>query len=70
MSAGIRYLHSHSALERDLKFPKNTVLIDTEYGDMFGDESKKPFTYKRRDYYKVNTLNFWRKHGVFKNLSE
>ena len=70
MSAGIRYLHSHSALERDLKFPKNTVLIDTGYGDMFGDESKKPFTYKGRDYYKVNTLNFWRKHGVFKNLSE
>ena len=69
MSDGVRFLHSHSALERELKFPKNTVLIDTQYVDMVGDDIVKPFTHKGRDYYKVNIYTFWKKHGVFKNLA-
>lgn len=68
MSAGIDYLHSHSGLERELKFKKSEVLIDKKYGDMFGDALIKPFSYNGRDYYKVNIYLFWRRGGVFKNL--
>lgn len=68
MSAGVDFLHSHSGLERELKFPKKYVLIDEKYGEMFGDALVKPFTHEGRDYYKVNIYLFWRKGGVFKNL--
>lgn len=68
MSYGHNYLHSHSALERELRLPKDTVLIDTEYGDLFGDALLKPFIYKKKNYFKVNTYIFWKKGGVFKNL--
>lgn len=68
MSYGHNYLHSHSALERELRFPKNTVLIDTEYGDLFGDALLKPFTYKKTNYFKVDIYMFWKKGGTFKNL--
>ena len=68
MSYGHNYLHSHSALERELRFPKNTVLIDTEYGVLFGDALLKPFAYKKTNYFKVDTYLFWKKGGVFKNL--
>lgn len=61
-------MHSHSALERELKFPKNVVLIDQEYGDRFADFQLKPFTYKGHQYYKVDTYLFYRRHGVFKNV--
>lgn len=68
MSAGHKYLHSHSALERELKFDKNVVLIDTEYKDLFGDALVSPYKYKNREYLQVNILTFVRKGGVFKNL--
>ena len=68
MSEGHNYLHSHSMLERTLRFPKDTVLIDTRYGDLFGEAILKPFRYKDHNYYKVNILAFVRKGGAFRNL--
>ena len=68
MSYGHNYMHSHSGLERELKFPKDKVLIDKKYGDRFSEDLLKPFTYNGHDYYKVNTYVFWKKGGVFKNL--
>lgn len=68
MSYGHNYLHSHSGIERELKFPKDKVLIDKKYGDMFEDAFLKPFSYKGKDYLKVNIYIFWKKGGVFKNL--
>ena len=68
MSDGVRFLHSHSALERELKFPKDKVLIDKKYGDRFSEDLLKPFTYKGHDYYMVNIYTFWVKGGVFKNV--
>lgn len=68
MSYGHNYLHSHSGLERELRFPKDKVLIDNKYKDMFDDVTLTPFSYNGRNYYKVNTYVFWRKGGVFKNL--
>lgn len=70
MSNGHNYLHSHSALERELKFPKHTVLIDEKYAEIFGGEPCKEFVYKKRTYYKVNIYSFVKKGGVFKNLIE
>ena len=62
------YLHSHSALERDLKLPKSIVLIDEEFGDRFIE--KKPFRVHSTDYYKVPILSFINQGGVFKNLTK
>lgn len=68
MSEGHNYLHSHSGLERKLRFPKDKVLIDKRYGERFGEAFLKPFSHKGQDYYKVNIYTFWKKGGVFKNL--
>lgn len=68
MSSGINYMHSHSGLERELRFPKDKVLIDKKYGDMFEDALLKPFSHNGHDYFKVNTYIFWKRGGVFKNL--
>ena len=62
------FLHSHSALERDLKLPKSIVLIDEEFGDRFIE--KKPFRVRSTDYYKVPILSFINQGGVFKNLTK
>lgn len=76
MSHGINYLHSHSGIERTLKDKdianKSHVLIDEEYKDCFVDCSfaLKPFGYNDKKYYKVPTLTFVSKGGVFKNLFE
>lgn len=70
MSKGIQYLHSHSAIERDSKLPKQFVLIDVDFKNLFADGVLEPFFYGRKKYYKVSTLSFVRKGGVFKNLSE
>lgn len=67
MSYGVSYMHSHSAIERDLRFGKGEVLIDEEYKDRFLEA--KPFEYKGKIYYKVNVLNFVLKGGTFKNLA-
>lgn len=70
MSYGKDYLHSHSGLERNLRFPKHTVLVDAKFAHMFSGEPCVPFTHNRIEYVKVNILSFTNKGGVFKNLSE
>ncbi len=70
MSHGLLFLHSHSGLERDLRFPKHTVLVDAKFAYMFSGEPCVPFTHNRIEYVKVNILSFANKGGVFKNLSE
>jgi hypothetical protein len=68
MSVRINYLHSHSGIERELCFPKNTVLIDKKYEHLFEGEPHTLFIHKGVEYYKVNILSFVKKGGVFKNL--
>lgn len=68
MSYGLLTLHSHSALERELRFPKHTVLVDEKFGYMF--TIKKPFVHNRINYFEVPTINFVQNGGVFKNLAE
>lgn len=67
MSRKVTYLHSHSALERELKYPKHTVIIDEKYADMF--KESVPFTMGKVRYCKVDTAEFARLGGVFKNFS-
>lgn len=73
MSERVSYLHSHSALERELpRFAKDKshVLVDKKYASMFEDCTTDitPFTYDGVEYVKVPTYAFFRKGGVFKNL--
>lgn len=70
MSKKLSSLHSHSALERELKFPKHFVLIDEQFKTMFLSSIVKPYRCNGRIYYQVPTLEFIRKGGVFKNLME
>ena len=70
MSHGLTFLHSHSGLERDLRFPKHTVLVDAKFAHMFSGEPCVPFIHKSLEYVKVNILAFVKKGGVFKNLIE
>jgi hypothetical protein len=73
MSRGILYLHSHSALERELQptaKDKFHVLVDKKYAPLFEDCTTDitPFTYNGVEYIKVPTFSFFKKGGVFKNL--
>lgn len=68
MSHGLTYLHSHSALERELRMPKHLVLIDAKFASVFISDSVIPFKYRGVDYCKVPILSFVGKGGVFKNL--
>ena len=68
MSVGYNYLHSHSGLERELRFPKHTVLVDAKFEETFADCVTKPFSHKGHNYLKVNILTFVKKGGTFKNL--
>lgn len=70
MSHGLTYLHSHSGLERDLRLPKHTVLVDAKFANMFSGGRCVRFTHNRIEYVKVDTYSFAKKGGVFKNLSE
>ena len=70
MSNGITFLHSHSGLERNLRFPKHTVIVDATFANMFSGKPCVPFTHNSIEYVKVNILSFVKKGGVFKNLSE
>ena len=72
MSHGLTQLHSHSGLERDLKFPKHTVLIDAAFGAQVHKHGFKTvlFLSHGHEYLKVNILDFVNSGGVFKNLSE
>lgn len=69
MSRNITQLHSHSALERELRLPKNIVLIDAEYEDLFKGQIIWPFRFNGIDYFKVNILHFVNNGGIFKNFS-
>lgn len=77
MSSGVQYMHSHSGLERSLTKDKELsskayVLVDEKYKNVFSDVSSvvKKFVYQKTVYYKVPTLVFFRKGGVFKNLEQ
>lgn len=70
MSVRYNSLHSHSGLERDLKIDKGLVIIDEEYKSLFEEYSLKPFKYNGLTYYKVPTLAFVNKGGVFKNFAQ
>ena len=70
MSEGISFLHSHSKLEREhpqLSNDKHLVLVDEEYKDLFTDPI--PFKYRGTTYYRVPTMVFIKRRGVFLNLS-
>lgn len=62
------FLHSHSGLEREKRFPKHTVLVDEKFGDMFS--FTKQFMYNGKMYYQVNTYEFVKMGGVFRNFYE
>lgn len=70
MSNGVNFLHSHSGIERELHFPKDIVLVDEKYEDLFIKDLCKPFPYKRKKYIKVPISEFVRKGGLFKNMYE
>lgn len=70
MSRGLTAIHSHSGLERELKFPKYTVLVDACYASTFykyGVDTT-PFRYNGVEYIKVPILDFVKAGGLFKNL--
>ena len=66
--SNITLLHSHSGLERELHFPKHTVLVDAKFGYMFLEEETERFKYAGVEYLKVPTYSFYKKGGVFKNF--
>lgn len=70
MSRKYGALHSHSGLERELKFPKHKVLVDEEYKGMFIEDTIEPFKYMGKVYYKVPILSFVNKGGTFKNFMQ
>lgn len=68
MSYRVTYLHSHSMLERELRFPKHIVLVDEEFKDLFCENELVPFKYNNIVYYKAPIMSFVNHGGVFKNL--
>lgn len=72
MSNGTLYLHSHSGIERENKFPKHIVLVDEKFKDLFSDGAVDlaSFKYRGNLYYKVPILQFINKGGIFKNLDK
>lgn len=75
MSQGYNFLHSHSGLEREIKYPKYKVLVDEEYEDMLTDGTlKNQIKFSRVKlnnvtYIEVPVSLFIKNGGVFKNLS-
>lgn len=72
MSKNIPKLHSHSGLEGILNFPKHIVLIDACFGAQvhkYGANTT-PFTYRGKEYLKVEILDFVKAGGIFKYLME
>lgn len=73
MSKGMNVLHSHSIMEREdkkLAKDKRHVIIDAEYKNLFNEHETEPYVVNNRMYYKVPTLSFIDKGGVFKALKE
>ena len=71
MSQGQTQLHSHSALENALGFPKHIVLVDAQYASMFSKKgiNTTPFKHNGIEYVKAPILEFVKLGGNFKNLS-
>lgn len=69
MSKGLTQLHSHSGLEGALGFPKHIVLIDARFSHLFVGGMCIPFKHNGIEYCKVETLQFVKNGGIFKNLS-
>lgn len=69
----VSILHSHSALERELRFPKHVVLVDLQFADMFDSKKTKEFTTligsADKTYLRVPILDFVKLGGIFKNFS-
>mgnify|MGYP007012482890 CR=1 FL=1 len=70
MSKGLNILHSHSGLERELRFPKHIVLVDATFASVFHRYGMNtvPFKHRNVEYVKVAILDFIKVGGVFKNL--
>ena len=68
MSMECDFLHSHSGIELEMKFPKHIVLVDEKYGNLFSKSS--PYVYKNKTYLKVSTLEFANNGGQFKYLKD
>ena len=75
MSQGYNFLHSHSGLEREIKYPKHKVLVDEEYEDMLTDGTlKNQIKFSRVKLNNVTYIElpvslFIKNGGIFKNLS-
>lgn len=67
-------MHSHSGLEREIKYPKHKVLVDEEYEDVLIDTAlKKSIKFNRVKYNNVTYIEvpimlFVKNGGVFKSL--
>ena len=63
-------LHSHSGIERELGLPKNVVLIDGRFVDMFvtGNTTPPQVSFEGRIYFKVPMSMFLKNGGIFRNL--
>lgn len=68
MSNGLQYLHSHSALERELNVPKHLVLVDAQFEDLFLSDAVVHVRHNGKAYIKVPTITFVNKHGTFRNF--
>jgi hypothetical protein len=70
MSRNIDFIHSHSALERELRMPKHIVLVDAKYATTFITNGfpVENFSYGGVDYIKVPISGFIKMGGLFKNL--
>lgn len=62
-------LHSHASIERELKLPKDRVLVDERFGKKFGIycNKKNLVTYDNERYYAVPIVRFVNLGGVFQN---
>lgn len=71
MSMGVQYLHSHSGIERELRIPKNVVLVDESFKGLFEKTDViVPIVYNKVKYYEVPIMSFINLGGVFKNLND
>lgn len=70
MSQRIPYLHSHSAYEREKKFPKDKVLIDERFKPMFEERHLfvEDYMPESKQFCVVRILDFVKLGGVFKNV--
>lgn len=70
MTKGLGNLHSHSALERELRLPKGFVIVDAKYKGLFNPDTVCPYELEGVRYIIVPILRFVELGGVFKNLKQ